>query len=166
MPTSPAYVRAPSRAWGRSRRREALAAVATMVTVVGAGSWGTALAVHLARAGTAVTLCARSAELADVMRSGRRNPWYLPDVELPAGVRATADGAAAARDAALLIVAVPSEFFGAALERLGPVTAPVVSATKGFEPVRHRRMSELVAERWPGVSVAVLSGPTFAREVV
>jgi len=133
--------------------------------VIGAGSWGTALAVHLARAGTGVRLWARSAELVDAIRAGRRNPWYLSDVDLPPGVEVTTDAAAAAHGATLLIVAVPSEFFGAALARLGPVTAPVVSATKGFEPARHRRMSELIAERWPGVPVAVLSGPTFAREV-
>ena len=133
--------------------------------MLGAGSWGTALAVHLARGGTEVRLCARSAELADAMRSGRRNPCYLADVDLPPGVEVTADAAAAAREATLLIVAVPSEFFAAGLTRLDAVSVPVVSATKGFEPVRHCRMSELVAERWPGVPVAVLSGPTFAREV-
>ena len=133
--------------------------------MIGAGSWGTALAVHLARAGTGVRLWARSAELVDAIRSGRRNSWYLSDIDLPPGVEVTSDAAAAARAATLVIVAVPSEFFGATLARLGPVTAPVVSATKGFEPARHRRMSELIAERWPGVPVAVLSGPTFAREV-
>ena len=110
-------------------------------------------------------LWARNAELVDTMRATRRNPWYLSDVDLPPGVEVTADAAGAARDATLVIVAVPSEFFGAALARLGSVTAPVVSATKGFEPARHCRMSEIVAERWPGVPVAVLSGPTFAREV-
>jgi len=133
--------------------------------VLGAGSWGTALAVHLARGGAGVRLCARSAEVVDAVRTGRRNPWYLSDVDLPPGVEVTTDAAAAASTATLVIVAVPSEFFAAALARLGPVSAPVVSATKGFEPSRHRRMSELVAERWPGVPVAVLSGPMFAREV-
>ena len=133
--------------------------------MLGAGSWGTALAVHLARGGGGVRLCARSAEVVDAVRTGRRNPWYLSDVDLPPGVEVTTDAAAAASTATLVIVAVPSEFFAAALARLGPVSAPVVSATKGFEPSRHRRMSELVAERWPGVPVAVLSGPMFAREV-
>ena len=133
--------------------------------MLGAGSWGTALAVHLARGGAGVRLCARSAEVVDAVRTGRRNPWYLSDVDLPPGVEVTTDAAAAASTATLVIVAVPSEFFAAALARLGPVSAPVVSATKGFEPSRHRRMSELVAERWPGVPVAVLSGPMFAREV-
>jgi glycerol-3-phosphate dehydrogenase (NAD(P)+) len=133
--------------------------------VLGAGSWGTALAVHLARGGAEIRLCARSAEVVDAIRTGRRNPWYLSDVDLPPGVEVTTDAAAAVAAATLLIVAVPSEFFAAALARLGAVRVPVVSATKGFEPKRHRRMSELVAERWPGVPVAVLSGPTFAREV-
>ncbi|HEU4368057.1 MAG TPA: NAD(P)H-dependent glycerol-3-phosphate dehydrogenase [Methylomirabilota bacterium] len=133
--------------------------------MVGAGSWGTALAVHLARAGTRVRLWARSTELVEAARARRRNPWYVSDVDLPPGVEVTADPAAALAATTLVIVAVPSEFFAATLARLGPVTAPVVSATKGFEPARHRRMSELVAERWPGAGVAVLSGPTFAREV-
>jgi glycerol-3-phosphate dehydrogenase (NAD(P)+) len=135
------------------------------VTIVGAGSWGTGLAVHLARGGERVIVLARSVEVVATMRQRRRNPWYLADVALPSGIEATDDGAAALADATLVIVAVPSEFFAATLERLGPVKVPVVSATKGFEPVRHRRMTEVVAERWPEAPVAVLSGPTFAREV-
>jgi glycerol-3-phosphate dehydrogenase (NAD(P)+) len=135
------------------------------VAILGAGSWGTALAVHLTRAGERVTLWARNPEVADRARRERRNPWYLSDIVLPDGVEPTADVAAALAGATLVIVAVPSEFFAATLARLGPVTAPVVSATKGFEPGRHRRMSEVLAERWPGAPAAVLSGPTFAREV-
>jgi glycerol-3-phosphate dehydrogenase (NAD(P)+) len=135
-----------------------------VITVVGAGSWGTALAVHLARGGERVTLWARQPEVAEALRTRRRNPWYLADVELPAGVEPTSDASAPAA-ASLVIVAVPSEFVASTLVRLAGPTAPVVSATKGFEPGRHRRMSELIAERWPGPPVAVLSGPTFAREV-
>jgi glycerol-3-phosphate dehydrogenase (NAD(P)+) len=112
-----------------------------------------------------VRLWTRSPEVAEAIRARSRNPWYLTDVELPPGVAATADTTEALAGATLVIVAVPSEFFAATLARLGPVTAPVVSATKGFEPGRHRRMSEVVAERWPGAPVAVLSGPSFAREV-
>ena len=95
----------------------------------------------------------------------RRNPWYLADIDVPSTVEVTAHAGVALASATLVIVAVPSEFFAATLAPLGPVTVPVVSATKGFEPGRHRRMSEVVAERWPGAKVAVLSGPTFAREV-
>lgn len=135
------------------------------VAIIGAGSWGTALAVHLARAGERVNLWARSAEVAEHIRDRRRNPWYLSDVSLPDGIVPMTDASAALAGATLVIVAVPSEFVAATLARLGPVTAPVVSATKGFEPGRHRRMSDVVGERWPGAPVAVLSGPTFAREV-
>lgn len=120
---------------------------------------------HLARGGERVRLWARNAELAEAMRRNRRNPWYLPDVELPAGVESTAEAATALDGAALVIIAVPSEFFRATVARLGAAAVPVVSATKGFEPGRHRRMSEVLAERWPGTPVAVLSGPSFAREV-
>jgi glycerol-3-phosphate dehydrogenase (NAD(P)+) len=135
------------------------------VAIVGSGSWGTALAVHVARAGERVTLWARSPEVVDGIRRGRRNPWYLSDIPLPDAIEPTTDASMAVDGAALVIVAVPSEFFVATLARLGPVTVPVVSATKGFEPGRHRRMSEVLAERWPGTPLAVLSGPTFAREV-
>jgi glycerol-3-phosphate dehydrogenase (NAD(P)+) len=135
------------------------------IAIIGAGSWGTALAVHLVRAGERVRLWARSAEIVEGIRGRRRNPWYLSDVPLPDGLEPTTDAAVALGGATLVIVAVPSEFFAAILSRLGPVAAPVVSATKGFEPGRLRRMSDVVGERWPGTPVAVLSGPTFAREV-
>ena len=136
-----------------------------MITILGAGSWGTALAVHLARNGERVTLWARNPEVAEAIRIRRLNPWYLADVELPTAVQATTNARAALRSATLVIVAVPSEFFASTLAPLGPLATPVVSATKGFEPGRHRRMSEVVTEQWPRARVAVLSGPTFAREV-
>jgi glycerol-3-phosphate dehydrogenase (NAD(P)+) len=135
------------------------------VAIVGAGSWGTALAIHLARSGERVRLWARSGEVATAIRQRRRNPWYLADVTVPDGVEATDDASAAVAGATLVIVAVPSEFFAATLARVGPVRVPVLSATKGFEPGQHRRMTEVVAARWPEAPVAVLSGPTFAREV-
>jgi glycerol-3-phosphate dehydrogenase (NAD(P)+) len=137
-----------------------------MIAIMGAGSWGTALAIHLARGGAAVRLCARAAQVADAIAGRRRNPWYLSDLEIPHGVEATANPEAALVDADVVIVAVPSEFFGATLARLTPSPrAAIVSATKGFDPTRHLRMSELMRERFPGAPIAVLSGPTFAREV-
>ena len=136
-----------------------------MVTIVGAGSWGTALAVHLGRAGEPVRLCARAGEVVEAIRARRRHPWYLTDVEVPPSVEPVGDARAATVGAEAVVVAVPSEFFGDALTALGAVDGPVVSATKGFDPARHLRMSQLVAERFPGVPAAVLSGPTFAREV-
>jgi len=137
-----------------------------MIAVVGAGSWGTALAIHLARGGATVRVCARTAAVAEAITKRRRNPWYLSDLEIPPGVEATSDPATALAGAEVVIVAVPSEFFGATLARLTPPAgAAVVSATKGFDPTRHLRMSELVRERFPAAPLAVLSGPTFAREV-
>lgn len=135
------------------------------IAIVGAGSWGTALAVHLARDGRPVRLCAREAAVAEAIRVRRRNPWYLSDIEVPPSVRPTTDPREATDGADLVIVAVPSEFFAATLATLGPPPGPMVSATKGFDPVRHLRMSEVIAERFPGVPLAALSGPTFAREI-
>ena len=137
-----------------------------MIAIVGAGSWGTALAIHLARGGIAVRLCARAAQVAETIATRRRNPWYLSDLEIPPSVEPTTDPTAAVADADVVIVAVPSEFFGATLARLTPpAPAALVSATKGFDPRRHLRMSELMREQFPAVRLAVLSGPTFAREV-
>jgi glycerol-3-phosphate dehydrogenase (NAD(P)+) len=137
-----------------------------VIAIVGAGSWGTALAIHLARGGAAVRLCARAPQVAEAITTRRRNPWYLADLEVPAAVEATADAASAVAGADIVIVAVPSEFFDATLARLTPPPgAAIVSATKGFDPARHVRMSELVRERFPTAPVAALSGPTFAREV-
>lgn len=137
-----------------------------MIAVVGAGSWGTALAIHLARGGATVRVWARTAAVAEAITKQRRNPWYLSDLEIPPGVEATNDLAAALAGAEVVVVAVPSEFFGATLAGLTPPAGvAVVSATKGFDPTRHLRMSELVRERFPLAPLAVLSGPTFAREV-
>jgi glycerol-3-phosphate dehydrogenase (NAD(P)+) len=135
--------------------------------IIGAGSWGTALAVHLARQGVRVRLWAREPEVVEGVRETRRNPLYLSDVECPDGIEATGDPAEAVAGADLVIMVVPSEFFATTLSRLGPLApaTPIVSATKGLDPRRHLRMSELLAERYPEAPVAVLSGPTFAREV-
>src|SRR5205823_8527400 len=140
--------------------------IGAMIAVVGAGSWGTALAIHLARTGAPVRLWAREREIVDGIRSRRRNPLYMPDFDIPAAVQATADVAAAVDGADVIVMVVPSEFFAATLATVpAPRDAMIVSATKGFDPVRHVRMSELVRERFPHARVAALSGPTFAREV-
>jgi glycerol-3-phosphate dehydrogenase (NAD(P)+) len=137
------------------------------VAVVGGGSWGTALTIHLARAGNTVRLWAREPEVVEGIRTARRNPFYLSDVECPPGIWPTTDPGEALRDAAIVVIVVPSEFFGATLKSLGrlPAGVPVLSATKGLDPERHLRMTELVVEHFPQTPVAALSGPTFAREV-
>ena len=136
--------------------------------VIGAGSWGTALAAHMRRRGEAVRLWAREPEIAAGIRDTGRNPFFLSDVDLPAGLGVESDINAVVSGAELVIVAVPSEFVAVTLKsivRLSP-GVPLVSATKGFDPERHVRMTEVLAERFPGAGVAALSGPTFAREVV
>jgi glycerol-3-phosphate dehydrogenase (NAD(P)+) len=137
------------------------------VSVIGAGSWGTALAVHLGRAGRSVRLWAREPEVVDGVRVARRNPFYLSEVDVPAAVEVSGELDRVTDGAGCVIVAVPSEHFEATLKAVGalPAGTPIVSATKGFDPLRHLRMTELIGERFPSAPVAALSGPTFAREV-
>ena len=137
-----------------------------MIAVVGAGSWGTALAIHLARTGGPVRLWAREPEIVEGVRARRRNPLYMPDFDVPAGVEVTGEIRAAVDGADVIVMVVPSEYFAATLATVPAARdAVIVSATKGFDPVRHARMSELVRDRFPHARVAALSGPTFAREV-
>jgi glycerol-3-phosphate dehydrogenase (NAD(P)+) len=138
------------------------------IAVLGGGSWGTALAVHLARAGRTVRLWVREPDLCDLISARRENPWFLPGVQIPPAVAATVAAEEAVANADTVVVVVPSEFFGTVIDRVAsalPGSRPIVSATKGLDPARHRRMTELLAEACPGAPVAALSGPTFAREV-
>ena len=138
------------------------------MAVLGAGSWGTALAIHLGRAGLPVRLWARDPARAAAMRATPENPRYLPGAALPDGVEVAADTTAALAGSAIVLIAVPSHFVEAVLATAAgriPDGAVIVSATKGLEPVQGLRMSEVLARRLPGHPVAVLSGPSFAREV-
>jgi glycerol-3-phosphate dehydrogenase (NAD(P)+) len=151
-----------------SRRADTGDARRAPVAVLGAGSWGTALAMHLGRVGVPVRLWGRDPELVASMRARRENPRYLPGAALPEGVSVTADADLALPDSGTVLVAVPSHFVEAVLAEVGDrvaASAVLVSATKGLEPRRGLRMSELLADRLPGRPVAVLSGPSFAREV-
>lgn len=139
------------------------------IAVLGAGSWGTALAIHLARLGHDVRLWGRDAALVADLRDRRANAVYLPDSVLPPGVSPTAALDEALAAVSLVVVAVPSHglrgVVRAARARL-PEAAPIVSTTKGLEEGSLRRMSEVIGEECgPGHPVAVLSGPTFASEV-
>jgi glycerol-3-phosphate dehydrogenase (NAD(P)+) len=137
------------------------------VSVIGAGSWGTAIAAVIARRRPTV-LWARSPELAGSINETQRNQTYLPDVPLPAELRATHDLAESVRDVAMVLVAVPSHGFRAVIAQLVPHLAPdvaVVSLTKGIEAQSNRRMSEVVGELLPANPVGVLTGPNLAREI-
>src|SRR6195256_744114 len=143
--------------------------MATSVAVLGAGSWGTALAVHLSGVGHDVRLWARDQALADDMSAHRANHVYLPDVTLPATVFVTHDLERALGGAALVICAVPSHGCRAVLRRAAPYLVGetiIVSTTKGLELGTHLRVSQVIAEEvGPRHPVVVLSGPSFAGEV-
>ena len=137
-------------------------------TVLGGGAWGTALAAQAVRAGLDTRLWVRSRALASGIVERRENPGYLPGIELPAGLRATASLADAAADAEALVIAVPSEYCRELYRRLAgiaPKSALLVSATKGLESDTLLRMSEVAALEAPGRALAVISGPSFALEV-
>ncbi len=139
------------------------------VTVLGAGGWGTALAVHLARTGHDVSLWARSQVLADDLNRRRANVIYLPDVLLPDRITVTSALDGALDGAPLVVSAVPSHGCRQVMQAVRPhlaAGAVIVSATKGLEVDTHLRMSEVIAqELGPSHPVVVLSGPSFAVEV-
>jgi glycerol-3-phosphate dehydrogenase (NAD(P)+) len=138
------------------------------MTVVGAGSWGTALAMQLAREGHPVQLWGRDGAQIDLMRETRRNERYLPGAGFPDGLQATKDLREALAGARDVLIAVPSHGFRAILENIRPHLGKdtrIAWATKGFEIATgllpHQVAREVLGAR-PG---AVLSGPTFAKEV-
>jgi len=137
------------------------------ISVIGAGAWGTALAVAAHRAGRSATLWAREVSTIDQIMHTRRNP-FLPAVKLPRGIAATGDLAAAVADVELVLLVCPSQHLRAMARRvealLGP-DIPVVICSKGIEAESGLLMSGIVAEEMRGRAFAVLSGPTFAIEV-
>jgi len=141
----------------------------TRVAVVGAGSWGTTLADLCAAKGQEVALWAYEPEVAEEINRRHRNDLFLPEAPLHPGVAATTDVAAAVRGAEVVVCATPSAAVRAVMGRTAPALAPgavVVSGAKGLEAESHARVSEVLAAVLPaGTPVAVVSGPTFAREV-
>ena len=138
------------------------------VAVLGAGSWGTALAAVLARNGVPTTLWGRDADAIAQMRTTRRNARYLPELELPGELALSDDLDATVAAARVVLIVTPSHAFGALLEKIAPHIANgtgLAWATKGFDPASGRFLHELVAERLPGAAAAIVTGPSFAREV-
>lgn len=136
------------------------------VAILGAGSWGSALASHSVRCGHETFLWARDASVAEEIERSGRHPRRLEGYAFPAGLRAGGDLSLAA-GADLLVLAVPSSSVAALLDALPfSPSGAVVSAIKGFEVATGRRVSELVSKRFPEAPFAVLSGPTFAEGVM
>lgn len=139
------------------------------VAVLGAGSWGTALAALIARHDHPTVLWGRDAATVAAIDAGGENPRYLPSVALPGGLRATPSLHEALADADLVLVVVPSHAFAETLRALAPLRPPhagVAWATKGFEPGSGRFLHEVAAEvLGDDVPLAVVTGPSFAKEV-
>ena len=139
------------------------------VAVLGAGAWGTALAIHLARVGKRARLWGRSPDLVDRLRRERVNRSYLPEAVLPASVALTASLDEALDGTDTVVLAVPSHGARALLRRAAPMLGPgttIVNATKGFEVDSLNRMSQVIEqELGEARPVVVLSGPSFAAEV-
>jgi glycerol-3-phosphate dehydrogenase (NAD(P)+) len=138
------------------------------VAVLGSGSWGTALAAVLARNGAPTTLWGRDPAAVALIAATRRNARYLPELELPAQLNVSADLAESVSAADVVLIVTPSHAFAGLLERAAPhfrAAAGLAWATKGFDPPSGRFLHEIAAERLPNTPAAIVTGPSFAREV-
>jgi glycerol-3-phosphate dehydrogenase (NAD(P)+) len=141
------------------------------ITLFGAGSWGTALAAHLANQDRDVTLWARREEAVAQMQRTRHNPTYLPEVQVPESVHLTSDLEEAAEATSLWAIAVPSQNLRSIAVRLTPHVRrgiTVVSLAKGIENDTLQTMSQVLDEELSGISIqkiGVLYGPSHAEEV-
>ena len=138
------------------------------IGVIGAGAWGTTLAIRLAEAQRPVSLWAHTVQASEALAHERENRRYLPGAIFPPNLRVATDDAYLGEPHRLFVVAVPSAHVRATLrglaERLYP-DAAILSVVKGIEDGTHLRMSEVIEEELPGRRVAVLSGPNLAREI-
>lgn len=142
----------------------------TRAAVLGTGSWGTAFAMVLADAGTEVSIWGRSQHVVDAITTTRQNPVYHPGIELPSSIEATTDPAKAVHDAAIVVLAIPSQTLRANLAAWAPLLpdgAVLVSLMKGVELGTCKRMSEVMGEvaGVPANQLAVVSGPNLAKEI-
>ena len=136
--------------------------------MIGAGSWGTVLGDLLARKGHTVTIWAYEPEVVEGLNQRHENPVYLPGRALAGSLLATRNAPEAVSGAELVVLAPPSHVFRQVFAAIAPALTPgsvVVNATKGFEPGSLKLLSEVVEEMAPTVSIAILSGPSFADEV-
>ena len=138
------------------------------IGVIGAGAWGTTLAVKLAAAERPVTLWAHTPAANQELATVRENRRYLPGIVFPPNLRVATDAAYLSEPHRLFVVAVPSAHVRATLqhlrERLYPA-ADLLSVVKGIEEGTHQRMSQVIEQELRGRRVAALSGPNLAREI-
>jgi glycerol-3-phosphate dehydrogenase (NAD(P)+) len=140
----------------------------TRLAIIGAGAWGTALAVVARRAGSEAAIWARDPAIAGAINRRHENVTYLSGVALDPGIAATTDFDQAIAGAEAALLAVPAQFLRGVLTAFGtclPAAMPLLLCAKGIETGSLLTMSDLIAELRPGNPVAVLSGPSFAAEV-
>lgn len=139
--------------------------------IVGAGAWGTAFALHLARVGCGVTLVPRRSEQARLLSTHRENADYLPGMKLPPAIVITDGLESALRTADVVVLACPAQALHETCRKIGvflsakPRAKLIVSLAKGLEVGTHRRPSEVVAEELPDLPAGSLTGPTNALGV-
>jgi glycerol-3-phosphate dehydrogenase (NAD(P)+) len=138
------------------------------IAVLGAGAWGTALAISLARrGGHEIVLWAHSPDHADQLTEAGENLRYLPGFALPPDIHITSDLPGAIFEADILLSVTPSQHLRGVISHIAPILTPnqiIVSASKGIEETSYLRMSQVVASITSN-PFAVLSGPSFAQEV-
>lgn len=138
------------------------------ISIIGSGSWGAALALLLSEHGLPVTIWAHNPAVADEINSRHTNSHYLPGINLPPNVSATADLAVAGKSD-LIVVVVPSKVMRDTARALAALNLPsgtvVVSCTKGIESGTGLLMSQVLGEFLPQCRLAVLSGPNLAPEI-
>lgn len=136
------------------------------VAVLGAGSWGTTLAVHLAPK-VSVRLWEFSQELAKVLRDRRENVKFLPSIHIPESILISSSLEEIISDAGVVVVAVPSHVMREVVKKVASIRKKVVvvSVVKGIEEESLKRMSEIIREELPESRISVLSGPSHAEEV-
>lgn len=136
------------------------------IAVLGAGSWGTAVAIHFARCGHPVLLWGHHPEHVQQMAVERHNHRYLPNISFPERLLPTVDLSQCLSQAELVIVAVPSHAFATLLAQITPKPAGLAWLTKGLDPSSHQLLSDLIIEKWgDDMPMAIISGPSFAQEV-
>lgn len=139
----------------------------TKITVVGAGAWGTALAIHLAKKNLQVRLWVREADLLEIIENNRENEFFLPGIKIPEGVSATNGIGEAVCDAEIIFWAVPTQFLRSVVSKAvcSGATANVV-LSKGIERGSNAFPMDIIMDVLNTDAVVVLSGPSFAEEVV
>jgi glycerol-3-phosphate dehydrogenase (NAD(P)+) len=138
------------------------------IAVLGAGAWGTALALSQVRHGRNVVLWARDAACVHDINANRQNSAYLPNVKFDHALTATSDVADALKGADVVLAVIPAQSLRSALESMVnqiPKAIPVVLCAKGIEQSSGLLMSQVAAECLPNNSIAALSGPSFAADV-